>query len=76
MLAQHRHVIHAPQNAAVSGPSHDQPLVLQGAEGGGWQAFAGEFAADQPGHEAMRVAQAGGAHVGLEHREQRARVGE
>ncbi len=76
VLAQHCHVIHAPHNAAVCGPRHDQLLPGQRAKRGGRQALAGEFAGDQAGHEAVSVAEICGAHVGLEDGKQRARVGE
>jgi hypothetical protein len=37
-------------------------------------ALAGEYAGDQAGHEAVSAAKAGGEHVGLEDRKQRACV--
>jgi hypothetical protein len=39
-------------------------LLVQQVKGDGRQAFAGEFAGNQAGHDAMGVAKAGGAHVG------------
>ena len=76
MPAQHRHVIHAHPRTLRSAILATISSCPRRAEGGGWPAFVGEFAADQHGHELLWAAQAGGAGAGLEHRGQHACVSE
>src|ERR1019366_205005 len=47
ILAQERHVVHAPQDAAVSRIGEDDLLRLQVDERAGWQALAEEFSPDE-----------------------------
>src|ERR1017187_10425987 len=69
-LTVERHVVHAPQHAAVRGRGQGQLLRAQVAECCRRQALAPEFPLDQLGDQVVGCAQVRCAHVGLEDREQ------
>src|ERR1019366_1376371 len=57
LLAQDRHVVHAPQDATVSRPGEDDLLRLRASERAGWQALAAELSLDEAGDQVARRTQ-------------------
>jgi hypothetical protein len=70
VLAQHRHIVHATQNAAIRRLGHDQVIGARDVKRAKGQILPSQLAGDQPGHDAVAVAKLDGAHVGLEDGEQ------
>jgi hypothetical protein len=48
VLAQERHVVHAPQDAAVGRLGEEKPLLVQDAKRGRWQVLAAKFPGIRP----------------------------
>ena len=65
-----------PRTAAVSRLGEDQVLWLQPGEHGGRQSLAGKLSLDEAGDQRARRTQTRRAHISLEGREKRGRVGQ
>ena len=74
--AEEGHVVHAAQDTAVSRLGEDQVLWLQPREHGGLQSLAGKLTLDQTADQRARRTQTRRAHICLEDREKRRRVGQ
>src|SRR5260221_9188263 len=68
------HVVHAAQDAAVCRLGEEKLLLVQDAERGRWQVLAAKIPGDQTGQLAHGT-QTRCRHVGLEDREECARMG-
>src|SRR2546423_261823 len=54
MVAQERHVVHASQDAALSGLGEEDHLPVQARERRRWQVLAAEFPGNETGDQRMR----------------------